>query len=220
MNDHSFLDNLPDYLRDWEPNIPKKIDKPPPPVEKMREILLHLNERNCFAKRSGIEKDEDDRIIAVGWLECGMALKLAYGDVGFDLWALTHVDQRAYADAPAQWKSLAAEMRPRDVTIGTLIRAAKDAGFVMPGSPGGAVDEGHEDARCAVGEGVTINHFRAYMPLHSYIFMPSREMWPASSIDARFLRLKSVRASQCLPVNGSITCRANDLGSRRANAHP
>jgi putative DNA primase/helicase len=29
--------------------------------------------------------------------------------------------------------------------------------------------------------GVTINDFYALMPMHSYIFVPSREMWPASS---------------------------------------
>ncbi len=33
--------------------------------------------------------------------------------------------------------------------------------------------------------GVTINDFRAYAPTHSYIFEPSREMWPASSVNSR-----------------------------------
>jgi hypothetical protein len=35
------------------------------------------------------------------------------------------------------------------------------------------------------GEGVTIEHFHAYMPHHSYIYEPTREMWPASSVNAR-----------------------------------
>src|SRR5262249_35728373 len=39
-------------------------------------------------------------------------------------------------------------------------------------------------------EGVTIDHFRAHMPSHSYIFMPSREMWPAASVKARFPPIK------------------------------
>jgi hypothetical protein len=34
-------------------------------------------------------------------------------------------------------------------------------------------------------EGVTVNNFRGYMPAHSYIFEPSREMWPASSVNSR-----------------------------------
>jgi hypothetical protein len=34
-------------------------------------------------------------------------------------------------------------------------------------------------------EGVSIDDFHAYMPTHSYIFAPSREMWPAASVNAR-----------------------------------
>ena len=33
--------------------------------------------------------------------------------------------------------------------------------------------------------GVQLDNFVCYMPMHSYIFKPSREMWPASSVDAR-----------------------------------
>jgi hypothetical protein len=33
--------------------------------------------------------------------------------------------------------------------------------------------------------GVSLDDFHAYMPMHSYIFVPSREMWPASSINQR-----------------------------------
>ena len=33
--------------------------------------------------------------------------------------------------------------------------------------------------------GVTVNDFRAYMPTHSYIFEPSGDMWPASSVNSR-----------------------------------
>jgi hypothetical protein len=33
--------------------------------------------------------------------------------------------------------------------------------------------------------GVNIKDFYAYMPMHSYIFAPSRELWPATSVNAR-----------------------------------
>jgi hypothetical protein len=33
--------------------------------------------------------------------------------------------------------------------------------------------------------GVSIEDFHAYLPMHSYIFVPTRELWPASSINAR-----------------------------------
>jgi hypothetical protein len=34
-------------------------------------------------------------------------------------------------------------------------------------------------------EGVTLEDFYAYMPGHEYIFIPTREMWPAVSVNAR-----------------------------------
>ena len=34
-------------------------------------------------------------------------------------------------------------------------------------------------------EGVSLCDFRAYMPMHAYIFVPTREMWPAASVNAR-----------------------------------
>src|SRR5262245_946201 len=34
-------------------------------------------------------------------------------------------------------------------------------------------------------EGVRIDDFAAYMPTHTYIFKPTREMWPAASVNAR-----------------------------------
>jgi hypothetical protein len=37
----------------------------------------------------------------------------------------------------------------------------------------------------ADGAGVTIEDFRAYMPSHSYIFMPCRDIWPAASVNSR-----------------------------------
>ena len=101
-----------------------------PPVEEMRAMLKHLVVRNCFEGRSGVETDPEGRIIKVGWMEAGMALKVAYGDeVGFELWDETHEDARARADAARQWPGFAAEAQPGHVTIGTIIKAAKDAGF-------------------------------------------------------------------------------------------
>jgi hypothetical protein len=40
--------------------------------------------------------------------------------------------------------------------------------------------------RGPVDKGVTLDDFHAYMPMHTYIFAPSREPWPASSVNARF----------------------------------
>jgi hypothetical protein len=34
-------------------------------------------------------------------------------------------------------------------------------------------------------DGVSIDDFRAFMPAHSYIYIPTRDMWPARSVNAR-----------------------------------
>lgn len=46
-------------------------------------------------------------------------------------------------------------------------------------------DANRGDARYPLGTGVGLKDFYAYMPMHVYIFVPSREVWPASSVNAR-----------------------------------
>jgi hypothetical protein len=57
-------------------------------------------------------------------------------------------------------------------------------------------------------EGVTIDDFFAYMPAHSYIFTPSRETWPASSVNARIAPVscgeKTLPANQWLDQNRPV----------------
>src|SRR5262249_17409544 len=62
---------------------------------------------------------------------------------------------------------------------------------------------------CPEGIGVTINDFRAYMPMHSYIYIPCREMWPAASVDARVPPMpiangKTMKASRWLDQNRPV----------------
>jgi hypothetical protein len=84
-------------------NIVANVFDKPPPVEVMRGMLTHLNERGFFANRDGIQKDDAGVIFGIGWVQCGMAQKVAYGDKdGFDLWAITHRDDEARNDAPEQ----------------------------------------------------------------------------------------------------------------------
>jgi hypothetical protein len=47
-------------------------------------------------------------------------------------------------------------------------------------------------------ENITTDDFHAYMPSHQYIFVPSRELWPASSVDAR-LRPVPISAAENEP---------------------
>jgi hypothetical protein len=64
-----------------------------------------------------------------------------------------------------------AQPRTNGVTVGTLFHVARKHGADF--SPWKAIDR------------VSLADFHAYMPMHTYIFVPSREMWPASSVDAR-----------------------------------
>ena len=57
--------------------------------------------------------------------------------------------------------------------------------------------------------GVSINDFYAYMPMHRYIFAPSRELWPASSVNARIPPIpvaddKTIPTSRWLDQNRPI----------------
>jgi Family of unknown function (DUF5906) len=43
-------------------------------------------------------------------------------------------------------------------------------------------------------EGVTLDDFYAYMPMHSYIFAPTRDLWPAASVNARIAPIAALDA--------------------------
>jgi predicted P-loop ATPase len=63
------------------------------------------------------------------WVECGMALKIALGDAGFDVWALTHNADVSDDLAAAKWNSFAKETTSgKNKTIGSLIDRAKKLG--------------------------------------------------------------------------------------------
>jgi hypothetical protein len=49
-----------------------------------------------------------------------------------------------------------------------------------------------------------LEDFRAYMPAHQYICMPTGEMWPAASVDAKIAPVGKLRASAWLDKNQSV----------------
>lgn len=56
---------------------------------------------------------------------------------------------------------------------------------------------------------LSLDEFRAYMPDHRYIFIPTRDMWPASSVDARVAWPadsdgKDIRPSKWLDSNAAV----------------
>jgi hypothetical protein len=41
---------------------------------------------------------------------------------------------------------------------------------------------------------LSVENFYAYMPMHNYIYAPTRETWPASSVNARIPPIKGIPA--------------------------
>jgi hypothetical protein len=73
----------------------------------------------------------------------------------------------------------------------------------------GGTAESQQQQQNGHDEGVSLDDFYAYMPQHNYIFTPSRELWPASSIDARLppiplLDSKVIKASKWQDQNKSV----------------
>jgi hypothetical protein len=62
-----------------------------------------------------------------------------------------------------------------------------------------------DEAKVETGiRGVSYDDFHAYMPAHTYIFAPSRETWPASSVNARLLPVPVINAdgeAKLIPAN-------------------
>lgn len=117
---------------------------------------------NVLAALRSIDPEWKDasRKIAVWWSKRSPK----YDDAGFE----------------KTWESIVPD-KEGGIGIGTLFFEARNRGWNS-----GAKSRGAYDAAQGCGaEGVSIEDFRAYMPMHSYIFTPCREMWPATSVNAR-----------------------------------
>jgi hypothetical protein len=66
----------------------------------------------------------------------------------------------------------------------------------------------NDKGKLAGGEGVSIEDFYAFMPMHSYIFAPTGEMWPAASVNSRIPPIvsagKAIKASDWLDQNRPV----------------
>ena len=95
-------------------------------------------------------------------------------------------------DAAAIVESTAARLLKQEPVAGASVLREIHPAFVMRlqawvQSPDGPI--------------ITLDDFHAYMPAHTYIFLPSREFWPASSVDAR---IRPVGGGEGKPVRASL----------------
>jgi hypothetical protein len=148
----------------------------PADADRIRDALRYIN--------------ADDREV---WRNVGMALKLEFGDAGHSLWdewshSSSKYDERGQNTA---WQSF---KREDGVTIATLFHYAKQGGwkddnyngyFVdLPKAEQPKTDAGPQaEPADEIPENVTIDDFYAYLPEHKYIFVPTRSMWPAASVN-------------------------------------
>jgi predicted P-loop ATPase len=63
------------------------------------------------------------------WISVGMALKLEFGDAGFDLWGLTHDGTVTDDVADAKWNSFASEPAAGVQTLNTWMKRAHNVGW-------------------------------------------------------------------------------------------
>lgn len=131
------------------------------------------------------------------WVKIGHALKTLPNDKGKALWlewSATCPDKFDEADAEAKWASF----RPISTDHRAVFAEAQRHGWDNPAKSRSA----------SSGSGVTLEDFWAHMPSHSYIFAPTREFWPAASVNARIPSVTvgedRVRAAAWLDRNQAV----------------
>jgi hypothetical protein len=83
--------------------------------------------------------------------------------------------------------------------------AVGDNGKVFQLRPRANGDAGQPATTKAAETGaVSLNDFWAYMPMHSYIFAPTRDMWPGSSVNARIPPIGKTPATAWLDQNKPV----------------
>ena len=64
-----------------------------------------------------------------------------------------------------------------------------------------------------------LSDFVAYMPMHNYAFLPTRDTWPASSVNARLPSVaKNVSASEWLDANAPVEQMTWLPGARKCSS--
>jgi len=91
-------------------------------------------------------------------------------------------------------------------TVGELRRLARTAptwseeSEPCEGAGPIAQEESETEAR-KEGPAITLQEFHAYMPMHNYIFVPSRELWPAASVNARVRQVRDGDTDEDIKAN-------------------
>jgi hypothetical protein len=102
------------------------------------------------------------------WFEVGCALQQALGEAGFQIFVAWSQKSKKYNadECAAKWEEC---KKVSEYTVATIFYYANKL------DPGWRVKF----------KGVSLHDFYAYLPQHTYIFTPSREMWPVASVNSK-----------------------------------
>src|SRR5262249_30562896 len=115
------------------------------------------------------------------WIKIGRAIeRLGWGDRGLLIWrdwSAQNAGEFNEAGLRTQWASFqrTRDTRENPTTIATVFYYAMQFGW--------SGDQPANDEE--VSDSITLDDFRAYMPTHTYLFVPTRQMWAASSVNVR-----------------------------------
>ena len=111
-------------------------------------------------------------------------------------WVLRENEKKTRADRQ-RTEEMLRQFSPEEILskIGTLIELPPQ-------------QHAHDERRRTGETGVSLNDFHAYLPMHNYIFAPSSDMWPASSVNSQIAPIqigdKKIAANVWLDQNRSV----------------
>jgi hypothetical protein len=178
----TFIADAPDWLLTLCQEKPvKRIQEP--------ELSKTIDPAEIAAALAVIPSDDEPV-----WFEIGCALAKEFGDVGLSIFTKWSEKSKKYDAGECEQKW--AHCKSIDTyTVGTIIHYANEA---LPGWRAAfnqrkhPIKSGVNEPIDPIGSGVSLDDFHAYMPQHVYIFAPTREPWPASSVNSRLGKIPIV----------------------------
>jgi hypothetical protein len=175
------------------------------PIEQVGEALRFIH--NDWAKAH--DGGEFHEWMRIGYAIFGATGGSADGEKAFDEWS--RKNKVKFNEEGTKWQWAAFIKRPpARIGAGTLFFLAKQHGFRFPERAPFDFDRNWNELGDGtvlpetepVESGVSLSDFYAYMPTHSYIYTPTREEWPATSVNARIYPIPTGRVDEkAKPIN-------------------
>jgi hypothetical protein len=175
INDNAIAD-APDWLITLCKEEPAKPSQEPG--------LAHIADQAEVSAALAVIPSDDEPV----WYEIGCALAKEFGDGGLPIFIEWSKKSKKYdtGECEEKWTNCKTNSK---YTVGTIFHYANEA---LPDWRAAYNKDSVPSA--PISGGVSLDDFHAYMPQHVYIFSPTREPWPASSVNARLGKIPIVDA--------------------------